>query len=412
MLVGKKIFLFLFTYIVTIATAYTQDNIMDPETHALLDSLDQRVKTIQNELPRISNSRNANYFYKKHELDMTIFLSCYHRYVFDEDLEMAKTLIDSRLGAAEKRGDQSAVEFYKKYSSMLTYERIHQKERYQFLFKKEKNFRKEFYRFINEGDEYSLQRAKRLTELALKYAKEQNLENAGKYLINYEQLANAFQFDYFSEYDLVKLTSSESGFQKVFKPLIESDSLELLKNAGELVEHCFSYSKNTLSVLDTSYFSLQKKVVKTSISDYYERKGNNLNMANMLGQAIIARLDTLNLEGIYKWHDRIVVVSTINLIAKFENVRKGEAIIDADRKLTEYIRVNRLAKIGNEVKMGTTYLIPYLIDNHKNDFHFNEQKKAYQYMVCYTQIESKYFTQGISKFLPPLQFIEETLQVR
>jgi hypothetical protein len=409
---GYRIVSFVIVVIISVTVISAQENIMDSKTQTLLDSLQQRIKYLEGEIPRISNSRNANYFYKKRELDMTIFLSYYHRHIFDEDLDMAKILTESRLKAAEKRNDISAVEFYKEYANKLTKERRSQKERYQYLFKKEKNFRKEFYRFIKIGDEYSLQRAKRLTELAIKYAKEQNLGDIGAYLENYAKLANAFLFDFYSDFDLVKLTNSDANFQKAFKPLAESDSLGLIQKAGELVENCYSYSANTLSILDTNYFSLQRNVVKTSISDYYERKGNSLNMANMLGQSVIARLDTLNTEGIYKWHDKIIVVGSIKLMAKFDNVRKGEAIIDADHKLIEYIRVNRLAKIGNEVKMGTTFVLPYVIDNKKTDFNFSKQKMTYQYMVCYTQIETKYFTQGISKFLPPLQFIEEIQQVR
>jgi hypothetical protein len=412
MKVINKIFLLLLFVVIPLAKISAQQSYMDSKTRNLLDSLDQRIKQIQSELPRINNGGSVNFFYKKRDLDMTIFLSNYQRYIFDEDLEMAKTLIDSRLSAAEKRNDVSAVEFYRDYHSKLTSEIKNQKERYQFLFKKEKNFKKEFYRFINEGDEYSLQRAKRLTELALKYAKEQNLEITEKYLKNYEQLSTAYLFDFYSDFDLVKLTSSEVNFQKVFKPMIVSDSLDQLKKAGELVDHCFSYSANTLSILDTTYFSLQQKAVKTAISDYYERIGNNINIAKIQGQSVIARLDTLNREGIYKWHDKVIVVGSINPTAKFEDVKRGEAIIDADHRLIEYIRVNRLAKIGNEVKMGTTYIIPYVLDNQKADFNFNKQKKAYQYMVCYTQIETKYYTKGISKFLPPLQFFEESEQVQ
>ena len=63
-----------------------------------------------------------------------------------------------------------------------------------------------------------------------------------------------------------------------------------------------------------------------------------------------------------------------------------------------------LAKIGKTVKMGSTYLVPYFRDAESKQFCFDPEEMQYQYMICYTQIESQYFTKEISKYLPPLQF--------
>jgi hypothetical protein len=190
--------------------------------------------------------------------------------------------------------------------------------------------------------------------------------------------------------------------------MIESDSLGLIQEAGELVKYCYSFACNSKSVLDTSYFALQSNVVNTAIADYHSRIGNNASLSSLGGQSVIARFDTLNRDGVYKWNDNIVVVGHFKPKAKFDNVKKGEAIINADHKLIEYIRVNRLAKIKKSVEIGPTYVIPYMEDNTEKEFCFNPEKMKYQYMICYTKIESQYFTREISKFLPPLQFNVET----
>jgi hypothetical protein len=386
---------------------YAQDKLIDPIMRHLLDSLNLRATAIRQELPRLTEQRNAVFYFKKRELDITLFLIEYHNYLFDEDLDQAKKLVDAKLSLAKKINDTYVIEYYSDLSRKLTIEFGKHQARYQKLFEKEKNFKKELYLFLDEGSEYSLLRAKRMIELAIKYATDKKMENVWAYLNNYNRLTEALIFDFHSEYDLKKMTSSESVFQKVFKPMVESDSVELIKKAGELVKYCNTYAANSLSILDTSYFEQQMKVVKSSINDYEERKGSNLNLANLAGQTVIMRLDTLNAEGIYKWHDKIVVVGTLKFTATFDNVKKGEAILSADKKLIQYIRVNKIAKIGNEVNVGSTSLIPFTIDEKKTDFFFNPKKKEFQYIICYSKVENKYFTKGISKFLPPMQFREE-----
>jgi len=401
----KSLLIFSFILLITCpGKVRGQDQFIDLATQQLFDSLDARVKALESELPRLSRSQSMNYFFKKRELDHTIFLTYYHRYIFDEDLEKAKDLIESRLQAARKRFDSESVKFFEQYAGKLTKEQIAQQRRYQLLFAREKNFKKELYRFIEAGDEYSLKRAERMVSLAMKYAEEKKLEMVSQYLISYRHLIEATIYDFYSDYDLKKLTYNEGQFNKVFLPLVESDSLERIQEAGELVSHCYSYASSLNTRLDTSFFVLQKNVVATSISDYHDRAGNNVSLASLNGQSVVARLDSVNREGIYKWHDKILVIGHFLPSSKSEQVKSGEAIISADRKLLEYIRINRLARLGNEVRMGHTFLIPYQDDRSSSDFIFNPNKMKYQYMVCYTVIKSQTLTRDVSKYLPPLQF--------
>lgn len=403
-----KVLIKTFLLIVFIAlsgfSARAQEAFMDNATKFLLDSLDQQIKNLNNEIPRLSANRAINYYYKKQELDRTIFLSHYHRYLFDEDTERAQNLIESRLKAVRKRNDSESVKFYTEYRKQITQEIIEQRKRYQYLFAKEKNFKKEFYRFIEVGDEYSLKRALFMTDQALNYARENQLPTVINYLVGYKVYAEAALFNYYSEFDLARLAQSESQFNKVFLPMIESDSLEIIKEAGLLVEQCENYSEHTRGAIGSNFFALQKNLVATSVSDYYARKGNYVSLSSMGEQSIVARFDTLNHDGIYKWQNNILVVGHFQPKGKFDYVQSGEAVIHADRKLLEYIRINRLAKLGKEVEMGHTFFIPFIIEEEPSNFCYNPAFEKLQYMICYTQINDPITTRKISKFLPPVEF--------
>lgn len=383
---------------------FSQESFYDAATKKLLDSLDQRIIVLENLIPRLAEKRAANYFFVKRDLDFTIFLKHYHMYIFDEDLDRADDLVESRIKAVQKRGDRVALDFYKMYRKKINDEISDQQRRYQALFEKEKNFKKEFYLFVNEGNEYSLKRAQRMTDLALKYALEKKLTSVYGYLHYYKSYIYSLLYDYYSDFDLAKLTQSESAFQKCFKPLVLSDSLDRIQMAGELVDHCYNYVINTTSRLDTVYFANQKNVVASSISDYYARKGNSEVFSAGRETSLIARLDTLVEEGIYKWEENIIVVGNFRPEAVNRNVRKGEAIINADKKLIEYLRINRFTKYGKEVRLGRTYLIPYGYDEQLAEFMYNPDKRSFQYIVCYTRVENELFTKRISQYLPPLQF--------
>ncbi len=396
-----------FTFIIMSGISFAQQEFIDPQKKKLFDSLDLRINQLQSEIPVIIKTKDVSYYYKKRELDLTLFIKAYEEYIFEEDLDMAGKLTLKQLNDAKKRRDVYSIEILEQYAKRLEKEKREQLNRYNTLFAKEKNFKKEFNSYLSVGDRYALYRAKRMTELALKYARQQNIQQVLEYLPCYLDYINAVIYDYHSEFDLKSLTRSESQFQKEFIPLISSDSLSHILKAGELVTHCYHYASSSKSVLDTNYFTLQQNAVKTSVSDYYERQGISGELSKLTGQSVIARLDTLNREGIYKWHDKIIVIGTLKPRAKFDNVKKGEAIIHADKKLFKYIRVNKIMRLKNQIKLGKTFLIPYTIEDEKNNFHFNRENMQWQYIVCYTQIINPYTTREISKFLPPMMFREE-----
>ena len=55
----------------------------------------------------------------------------------------------------------------------------------------------------------------------------------------------ALIFDVESAYDLAELTNNAKSFEKVFQPLVSSDSLEGIKEAENLLAHCMNYGRLT-----------------------------------------------------------------------------------------------------------------------------------------------------------------------
>ena len=288
--------------------------------------------------------------------------------------------------------------------TMLTKIRGSKRAHYQELLAKEKNFEKEYKKYIKPADDFAYNRTLRMLKLAINYAEESGRDETLEYLIKYERYTNALLFDLHSEFDLQKATSSESQFQKVFRPLVESDSLSIIQDGKELVEKCYDYSSATNSKLDTVFFAQQKLVVANALADWNERQGLTAELASLTGQSIVARRDSLNREGIYQWNDLVIVIGSVNFDSKSESLRKGEAIIDADRTLYNYIRVNKLAKVNKSMEMGKTYILP-IDDNDKVRYYrFDPEKQAWQYIVAYTIVINPKFTREMSQFLPPLQF--------
>lgn len=392
---------------VCIPILYGQESLMDDDTKSLLDSLDFRIEALEREIPRLEKARSYNLYFRKRELDYTLFLRHYHYFLFEEDLEHAQYLVNSRLKAVTTRGDNDAIAFYTEYKHDIARQIGNQQRRYQHLFEKEKNFKKEFERLIEGGDEYALVRAIRMTELAIKYAEERNLGNVLEYLHVYQQYAEALLFDLHSDYDLKLLTGNKRAYLKVFTPLVESDSIERIQEAAALNSACLSYTGQARSKIKPEFFLTQKKIVNSYLSDYNERQGIQENLAELGGQSIIARMDSLNRAGVYKWHDYIVVVGHFMPDSKFNNVKKGEAIIDADHTLVKYIRVNRLGNLNKSLDLGITYVIPFRMADPSSIFYYNPEVRQYQYMVCYTLVQNDEFTEKIRRLLPPLQFEEE-----
>lgn len=342
---------------------------------------------------------------------MTIFLRNFEELIYDENLEAADRLVDSRISASEKRADTYAVDFYKSYRTKLTKIRGAKRTYYSTLFEKEKNFKKEFEKYLETINAYSLIRAQRMMELTMKYASEQNLEYTLEFLHKYNNLLDAYTLDYYSSYELDKLTKKTSAFHKAFDPLVECDTLETITEAGKLVDLCLKYSKLTKSKVKPEYFEQQDNAVVNAIADWNDRQDIRTELSSLTDQSVIARLDTVNREGIYQWKDMIVVISSLQFSSKSELVRRGEAILHADQILINYIRIQKKIRLrGKTVKKGKTFMLSFKDYDENNYFKFNPANSRWQYMICYTSIINNKVTGEMTKFLPPLQFQEELSQ--
>jgi hypothetical protein len=240
----------------------------------------------------------------------------------------------------------------------------------------------------------------------MKYANENELLTAQDFLGKYEELIEIKMLDAESPYDLHQLTRSEWIFLKIFEPLVSSDSLQLIMKAGEIAEDCFMFTRNNAGRLDTSFFALQMNVYKNSLSDYFERQGLRNLQKN---SSTVIRTDAINPYGVYRWHDYIVVIGSINFQSKFKNVKKGEAIIDADHLLMEYIRLKELIKIRKRFRLGEAFMLSYIIDNKREDFNYDIDKDEWQYMVCYPLVENKNTTKYITQYMPSVIFKQEEM---
>lgn len=402
-----KIFWLIIVWSIYAIPSHAQASIMSEEQTNLFDSLQNRIKQLENELPRLKRTRAYNLYFKKQEYEKTLFAYAYEKLVFDEDLLQAEMILNAKARAAIKRNDKSLIDYYKNYHHDLNGKMKTQSERYEQLFSKEKIFKKALYKFINVGDEYNVLRAERMVDLALKYAEERKLSSTLEYLAKYKRLVTAEVFDFYSEYDLMVLASSKSQYNKQIEPLIESDSLSDILEAQEIINNCYNYSTIINTNLNSEYFGFQQNRVLKAISDYHTRQGDLKYMEEYADQAVLAKLDSLNQKGIYRWKDYIIVIDELNPNAQFKNVRKGEAIIHADHKLIEYVRVNRLANIGKEVEVGPTVLIPFSSKDGPVNFHFNSEAEKWQYIICYTKIKNHSVTKQVNAYLPPLEFEDE-----
>jgi chorismate mutase len=156
--------------------SFSQEKYIDEVTKQLLDSLDSRIIFLNKKIKADNANRDAAYFHAKRELDITIFLREYEELIFDENLVQAKRLIDSRIKTSKKRSDNWAVDYYSDYSTRLTKLRGQKRTHYQALFAKEKNFKKEYERYIKPANKFAYLKTLRMLELAIKYAEEMGLK--------------------------------------------------------------------------------------------------------------------------------------------------------------------------------------------------------------------------------------------
>lgn len=391
--------------------SFSQQKIKKDHTTHTIDSLNQRIGFIQNQISEIGDNRSLNYLNLKRELDHTVFVKAYEEYIIDENLYKAQSMVEEHLERAEFRRDENSIDFYKNYRTRINDEIKMRKVRYQKLFTKESYYKNELNIYLKEKTLPSLERADRLNDMAIKYAKENNLLETLVYLEKYRKQIDGLIFDYNSSFDLQDLTNNEKAFNKQFLLLVKSDSLTKIKLAETLVNECLFYTKTVSSSLDTIFFNKKKNYVATAISDYYDKLGARMEMEKLTDQAVTARLDTINPVGVYKWHGKVLVIN--EFIPKYgsHNLRKGEAIIESDKKLMKYIKDQDVVKL-KDYDIGGTYFVRYKTSNSAEDFCYNFETKKWQYMLCYEVIGSELLTREVSKYMPPIVFREEEMGIK
>lgn len=381
-----------------------EEGFIEESVKLRLDSINKSIKSLESEMPKLKRSRSYQLFYKKQELEKLRFLLQYEKYLINEELQLARNLIEVSLRAAENRKHAELTEFYLEYRKRLNAAVIAKREHYQELFGKEKNFRKVLYGFLEEKNDYNISRAEQMVYLANKFATENNLESVLDFLKKYDAEVNAMRQDFESEFELEMLTSNKNKYMSVVMDLIESDSINDILKAQRLVNECYQYSLQWNTKLTPAFFEIEQNVVLRSISDWYKRQGIIAQISEFNEKSVIAQRDSVNVDGVYRWNDYILVIGEMDHRAKMENVKRGEAIIHADKKLLEYIRVNRLAKFRRSVKVGTTALIPFKVKLEENFFIYNLTTEKWQYIIVYTRLKSAGLTDKLITYLPPIQF--------
>lgn len=370
----------------------------------LLDSLDNRITMLEERIPELKRTRDASYYNVQRELDLTRFAKAYEEYVREEEMDHARELVESGLERARSRKDQFSVDFYSGYKDKVYKQIKQQRMFYQELLSREKRFKKVYHNMTKTGSLVSYQKASRMIQFALKYAEENNFQESARYLNNYLLYNEAILFDFQSSFDLVRLTSRPKYFEEAFKPLIESDSIENLRKAEDLLNNCMNYSRLNHTGLDSVYYAKQGHAIATTLSDMLSKVGRENELEKVIDQIVMARLDTLNPAGVFKWNDCIVVIDEFVPAASFENVRIGEAIIHADNRLAAYLAKNELCKSPKELKFGHAFIIPYASDVRNSSFFYDPSTRKWQYIACYTSVNSESYTRDVSRFMPPIYF--------
>lgn len=373
-----------------------------------IDSLNTEIENQTRQVEILKKTDFIKYYHAQRKLDQLIFLKNYYKSLYDEDFNNIESQLNQLKEKALLDNDKSTIDFCNRYKKEIEMQTKLYHMYYQKLFSSSKNIDKLIKPYISKHDKEQLSEGLRILKYAIKYAHNNNFKEAEKYLQNIINYIEGILFDIDSPYDLEYCTDNEKNFNKLFSKLIKSDSISDLQKAQELVEHCTFYCQKIKRPIDTSFLNKQKKIVIATMADYYDRQKLNNNSIKFFDQAIKARLDTLNKPGIYKWHDQIVVINEINFKYNSENLKKGEAIIAADRALIFYLKKMKLIEINNNLKLAGTQLIPFK-ENNKDItyFMYNPESGKWQYMLAYSIIINKKTTKEIIKYLPPMFFIEE-----
>jgi hypothetical protein len=401
------ILLFVALMVLTCRSAVAQQPVNQPSPVSFSDSINNRITYLKQQVDRYKQNRDVKYLNFQRELDHSLFIKEYHGLVIDENLEHAKELVQNALKKSDFTKDLASVSFYRQYEEK-TYELIkEQRMHYQQLFVKDRNFKKEFDAVIEPHTLVAFQKAQRMVNLAIKYASENNLTETVKNLELFASFTNALIFDFQSDYDLAALTNSAKNFEKVFQPMMASDSLESMKEAEKLLAHCMNYGKLTGSSLNEEFFNKHLMALTSAISDVLDRMGREEDISRYTDQSVVAKFDSLNPCGVFKWHNQIVVIDEFKPGSSMENVKKGEAIIHADKMLSTYLQKNKLCSSINDLKFGYSFIIPFQSNAGNTSFFYNSASDKWQFIACYTVIVNKDYTDQISKFMPPLFFEEE-----
>jgi hypothetical protein len=388
-------------------SAVAQQPVNQPAPVSFTDSINDRITYLKQQVDRFRQNRDVKYLNFQRELDHSLFIKEFHGLVMDENLEQAKQLVQDHIKKSDFTKDLASVNFYRQHEEKIYTLIKDQRMHYQQLFVKDKNFKKEFDAVIEPHTLAAFQKAQRMVNLAIKYASENNLDETVKSLELYESFINALIFDFQSDYDLAVLTNSAKGFEKVFQPLVVTDSLQSMKEAEKLLAHCMNYGKLTGSSLNEEFFKKHQMALTSAISDLLDRMGREQDLARYTDQSVVAKFDSLNPCGVFKWHNQIVVIDEFKPGSSMENVKKGEAIIHADKMLSTYLQKNKLCSSVNDLKFGYAFIIPFQSNAGNTAFFYNSASDKWQFIACYTVIVNKDYTDQISKFMPPLFFEEE-----
>ncbi|HEX2394385.1 MAG TPA: hypothetical protein VHI78_03515 [Bacteroidales bacterium] len=379
-----------------------------PGNHiAFFDSVDRRISYLQKQVDNLKQTRDVKYLNFQRELDHTLFVKKLNELILDENLDMAKDLVDEKIKKSEFRRDQASVKYYYEYQEHVYSLIKDQRMYYQALFKKGNYLRKQYEAWIAPGTISAYKKTQRMILLALKYAKENNLAETVASLETYKSQTDALLFDAESQYDLSVLTNDAKSFDKIFLPLVESDSIQGIYEAEKLLGACVNYGKLTGSSLNGEFFGKKEMLVTSAMSDLLDRQGREKELARFTDQSVIAYFDTINPCGVFKWHDQIIVIDEFIPASSMENVKKGEAIIHADKMLATYLQKNKLCRSLDEIKFGYSFIIPFKSNPDKSSFYFNKSSQKWQFIACYTLVVSPTYTSSVSKFMPPLFFENE-----
>lgn len=403
-----RISVFLFVLMLPVISGFdqlrAQESLMKTDFEHLFDSIDNRIAILQQQVSQHKKIRDASYYNLQRELDLTLFVRTYEEHVMEEKLDEARELVETELEGARFRKDKYSESFLKKYEDKVYRQLKQQRMYYQDLLAKEKKFKKAYLKIVKPRTLKSYQKADRMIRFALKYANENNFQQTASYLNRYLIYNQSFIYNYNTTYDLAKLTAKEKNFEKIFNPLVESDSIKDIKEAEDLLNKSRHYSKLTRTALDSAYFEQQNLVIATALSDILRRQGREKELEKYTDQAVKAKLDTLNPAGVFKWNEYVVVIDEFVPKSSFENVKKGEAIIHADNMLATYLNKNKLCKSISELKFGYAFIIPYQSNVKNSVFYHNKITGKWQYIACYTAINSETYTKNVSKFMPPIYF--------